>query len=415
MPKYCRDDRVNLMVVKSLSLFGREFFRVERNRAGQFSYTFLDGDSFVNSEKYLDMFLTNPVLMTVISLRAELYSQMKITHVNRDGKVKEDSPYVKLLSTPNYFQSKEDFFYQQMVFLSTDGTDLIYQKKAFINDIPKAIYNLIPTDLDWNKTQKLNKFLVTQKDIKDYNNRVVKYTLDDKEYDLPLSDLIPTYDLANGLTCNSWMRSPSRVKGIVKVLENIDKNIYSKHVNLDMSSKYLGKNSGTGNEAQLKDVDRNSIESVISRKSLILTNQSTVDVQHLVTNMKNLYLDEQFADDANKVLLAYGMNKNVLNYFAKDSTFDNQEKGIVSYIQNSIQSTADNTMNSFSQQWGLFDKGEKLVASYDHLAVMQSVVVEKINNFKAMQEAIKIAIENGTMDVVTAKKMSDEFKLKLGL
>ena len=109
------------------------------------------------------------------------------------------------------------------------------------------------------------------------------------------------------------------------------------------------------------------------------------------------------------------MNKNVLNFFAKDSTFDNQSQGIISYIQNSIQTTAKNTMNSLSQQWGLIEKGEKLVASYDHLAVMQPVVNDKITSFTEMQNAIKIAIENGVMDIPTAKKMSDEFKLKLGL
>ena len=113
--------------------------------------------------------------------------------------------------------------------------------------------------------------------------------------------------------------------------------------------------------------------------------------------------------------MAFGLNKDVLNYFAKDSTFENQSKGVINYIQNSIQSTADNTMNSFSQTWGLFEKGERLKASYDHLAVMQSVVVDKINNFKALQETIKIALENKTMSEVDAKKMSNEFKEKMGL
>jgi hypothetical protein len=131
--------------------------------------------------------------------------------------------------------------------------------------------------------------------------------------------------------------------------------------------------------------------------------------------MKKLYLDEQFADDANKCLLAFEMNKNVLNYFSKDSTFDNQENGVISYIQNSIQTTAKNTMNSLSQQWGLMEKGEKLIASYDHLAVMQPVVNDKIKSFTEMQNAIKLGLENGTLTQNDAKKMSDEFKLKLGL
>ncbi len=402
------------MVAKSFSLFGREVFRVERDRSGQFTYTLLGGNTFDDNGKYLELYFKNPVLNTIVNLRSELYSQMKIQHFDRNDKVIENSPYVNLLYNPNYFQSKEDFFYQQMVFLSTSGNNYIYQKKAFANELPKAIYNLIPSEIDLNNSHKLSKFIVTKQDIKAYNERKIKYKLDGQTYDLYLTDILPLYDLANGLQDNTFMQSPSRVKAIYKVLCNIDENLASKNINLKMSQKYLSKNESTGNEAQIKDDDRKNIDKAIYNKSLIITN-ANISVQHLVTDMKKLFLDEQFADDANKCLLAFGLNKDVLNYFAKDSTFENQEKGTIKYIQNSIQSTADNTMNSLSSQWGLLEKGERLKASYDHLAVMQSIVVDKINSFKAMQEAIKLGIENTTITTAEAVKMSNEFKMKLGL
>ena len=131
--------------------------------------------------------------------------------------------------------------------------------------------------------------------------------------------------------------------------------------------------------------------------------------------MKKLFLDEQFADDANKCLLAFEMNKNVLNYFAKDSTFENQNKGVINWIQNSIQGSADNTMNSLSSTFGLLDKGERLVASYDHLPIMQSLINDKIKSFTEFQNALKVSLENGTIDNATAKKMSDNFIKTLGL
>jgi len=401
-------------VTKSVSLFGRELFRVERNRLGEFSYSFLDGGSFVDNGKYLELSLTNPVLMTIVALRSRLYSQMEIKHVNSKGEVIENSPYVKLLSTPNYFQSKEDFLFQQMWFLSVAGTDYIYQKKAFINEVPKAIYNLIPSEIDLDKSHKINKFIITKKDIDAYNERTIKYTLDDTQYNLPMRDIVPLYDLSNGLVNNSFFQSQSRVKGIVKILNNIEQNVGSKNINLQFSKKYLSKNESNGNEAQIRKEDKESIETNLDRKNLIVTN-ANIDVKHLVSDMKRLFLDEQYADDANKCLLAFEMNKNVLNFFAKDSTFDNQSQGVISYIQNSIQTTAKNTMNSLSQQWGLLEKGEKLVASYDHLAVMQPVVNDKIKSFTEMQNAIKIGLENKTLTESDAKKMSDEFRKKLGI
>lgn len=403
------------MVTKSISLFGRELVRVERNRSGQFSYTFLDGgNDFVNNDKYLLLSLENPVLMTVLALRARLYSQMKITHLDSRGKEIENSEVLKLLRQPNYFQSQEDWLFQQMWFLSVAGTNFIYERKTFRGELPKAIYNLVPSEIDYNNAHKVDKWITTKQDQQLFGERKIKYTLDSKTYELKLSELIPLYDMANGLINNSFFSSPSRIKGISKVLQNIEANLASKHKNLQMSAKYLSKNESTGNEAQIRQEDRKDIERAISNRDLLITN-ANIQVQHLVTDMKRLYLDEQFADDANKVLLAFEMNKNVLNYFAKDSTFENQTEGVISYIQNSIQTTAKNTMNSLASQWGLIEKGEQLVASYDHLAVMQEVMNKKIASLKSMHEVIKLGLENGTITAQEAKKMSDEFKLKIGL
>jgi len=401
-------------VVKSIKLFGRELLRVERNRLGEFSYTYLDGSTFSDNGKYLELYLKNPVLSTIVNLRADIYAQMKIEHLDKNDKVIENSAYTNLLYNPNYFQSKEDFFYQQMVFLSVSGNNYIYQQKAFANELPKSIYNLIPSEIDFCKVNKVNKFIVTEKDKKAFGEQTIKYVLDDMEYKLKLSEIIPLYDLTNGLIKNSFVQSPSRVKSIAPILNNIQQNLASKNMNLQMSQKYIGLNKNDGNLAQVTEADRKDITSKIADKSLVITNGG-IDIKHLVQDMKKLYLDEQFADDANKCLLAFGMNKDVLNYFAKDSTFENQEKGIIKYIQNSIQNTADNTMNSLSSQWGLLEKGEKLKASYNHLPVMQKIMVDKINNFKMLQETIKIGLENQTLTPQEAKKLSDEFKNNLGL
>lgn len=404
-----------IMIEKSISLFGKELFRVERNRLGEFTYSFLNGNDFNNSTKYLDISLTNPVLMTIIALRAKMYSQMEITHVNSKGVVIENSPYVNLLNNPNVFQSKEDFFFQQMWFLSATGNDYAYQIRAFKNEVPKALYNLIPSDIDFKDVQKVKKFFSTKEDWKAFSKKKIKYTLDNQEYHIEINDLIPFYDMANGLSPNSFMQSESRVKGISKVLENIEQNIKSKNINLQMSQKYLGKNENTGHEGQIQAGDKRSIESAVVKNSLIVTN-ANIDVKHLVGDMKRLYLDEQFSQDALKCLLAFDMNKDVLNYFGQgSSTFENQEKGELRYLQNSIIPTANSTMNSFSSQWGLLEKGEKLVASYNHLNIMQPIMNEKISSFKAMQETLKLAVDLGTMDIKDAKQMSDEFKTTIGL
>jgi len=380
---------------------------VERDRSGTFTYSFLEQNGFTNSTKYLEQSLTNPVLIAIIALRSKIYSQMKITHLNSTGKPIDNSEILKLFKQPNYFQSQEDFFFQQMWFLSAAGTNLTYKVDAL--STTKAIFNLIPSEIDLNDTEKVKSFIYTKGELKNYGEKKIIYKLDGQTFEIKLKDIIPTYDLANGLTCNSLMSSPSRLKGISKTVENIEENLLSKNVNLKMTQKYLMASQGDGNEAQIQKQDRDDIFSKIARKSLLITN-ANIKAQHLVSDMKRLYLDEQFSADALTCLNAFDMSKDVLNYFSNgSSTYENKEKAMLDYVQNSIQSDANNTMNSFASAFGLIDKGESLVASYNHLPVMQFVMKTKIETLKAFQETLIYETPD------EQKRLSNDFKLILGL
>ena len=380
---------------------------VERDRNGMFTYSFLDQDGFVNSEKYLELSLSNPILLAIIALRSKIYSQMKISHLNSAGKPIENSPIIQLFKQPNYFQSQEDFLFQQMWFLSANGTNLTYKVDA--GSTTKAIYNLIPSQIDLNDTHKVKSFIYTKQELNNYGEKKIIYTLDGQTFKIPLKNLIPTYDLANGLTINSLMSSPSRLKGLSKTIQNIEENLLSKNVNLKMSQKYLMASQGDGNEAQIQNADRKDIFSKIARKSLLITN-ANIKAQHLVSDMKRLYLDEQFSNDALTCLNAFDMNKDIINYFSNgSSTYENKDKAMLDYVQNSIQTDANNSMNSFASAFGLIDKNESLNASYNHLPVMQIVMKAKVETLKAYQETLIYETQE------EQRRLSNEFKLILGL
>lgn len=397
------------------SIFGRNKIQVTRDRLGNFSY-FPHVDAFNDEKSYLDWSLSNPVLMTVIALRSKLISQMQIQHLDSKGEVIENSDVLNLLSKPNYFQSQQDFLFQLAWYLSAEGENYTYEIKRYQNELPTNLYNLIPTCLDWDDTQKLNQFIKNQREYDNFSKRKVKYTLDNKEHNLEIGSLVPFYDLANNVSPDQWMHSPSRVQGIVKTLQNIEENLKAKNVNLKMSQKYLASNkSGIEGTPLMSDEDKNDIQNKIGRKSLLVTN-ANVDVKHLVSDMKRLYLDEQFSNDALTVMLAFEGNKDILNYSASaGSTYENQEQGIIRYVQNSIQSTSDNILDSFALSWGLNEKGEKLKASFNHLPVMQTVMRTKIETFKAYQEALNIGVQAQTLTTAEAKEMSDKLKMDLGL
>lgn len=387
---------------------------VERNRNGQYSY-WLKEDAFGGESDYMKWSLSNPVLQTVIALRCKLYSQMNITAVNDKGDDIGQIPELALLHKPNYFQSKQDFLFQQMWFLSAAGTDLIYQVRPFLNEAPRALFNLIPGGVDFKKTQKLKKFITTKADYSAFEKQTISYKLDGDTHNLTIGSLIPLYDLANGIEQDSWMQSPSRIKGIDGVLRNIDENVKSKNINLKMSQKYLGMNkTAPEGQPQIQPEDRDDIIAKLGANALSVTN-ANIEVQHLVKDLKNMSLDPMFEADAIKVMLAFDMNRDTLNYSGTGSKFDNNEAGIVNVIQNSIQGSADNLMNSLTNTWGLSEKGIKLKASFNHLPVMQTLLKSKIETFAAYQDALKIAIEAGTITAEEAKQMSDNLKKDLGL
>jgi hypothetical protein len=392
------------------NFFGLTKINAVRDRTGGWSFWL--NDSFGAGKENLQWSLCHPVLLTIIALRAKLYSQMRISAVNAKGE-EVPIPELELIANPNYFQSQQDFLFQQMWFLSACGNSHVYAFKNGIDSQPKALFNLIPSQVDWGKTGKVSTFIAAQDSFKAFQEQTIKYRLDQTDHQLKIADIIPMYDLASGLTPNSFMQSPSRVDGIKQVLINIEENLKAKNVNLKMAARYLAKNkTGIDGAPLLTDADRKEINEKFGSKFLSITNMD-VEVQHLVKDLKNLTLDPMFESDAIKCMLAFDFNRDVLNYSPQGSKFDNAEGGLVNVVQNSIQQSADNAMASLTS--GLKIKSAKLKASFNHLPIMQATLKSKMDVFSTMQDAIKTGLLNKTITEQDAKVMSDKLKKELGL
>lgn len=401
-----------------MNLFGWNIERakVERDKLGNWSY-WLKSNAFTNDANFLQWSLENPVLFAVISAKAKLYCQAEITVVDiKTGEVIEGAPELAIIENPNYFQSKQDFLYQQSWFLSATGNNLIYQIRPFTKELPKAMYNLVPSDIDYKDVLKVKNFIATVSEINEYGKQKIKYTLDSKSWDIELRNIIPLYDIANGLESNTLLKSPSRIRAVAKNVQNIEENLKSSNINLKMSQKYLArnKNNFNGVAGQIREEDRQAIEETLRFKDLQATN-GDIDVQHLVSDLKKLYLSETFSHDATVIINAFGFNKDAINYAFTGSTFENQNNGIIRVIQTEVQSSIDNTMNSLSSGLGLIEKGIKYNASFNHLPIMQELINSKLDTLGKLQTAVKTGIENGTITPESGKAMTDKLIKELGL
>ena len=392
-------------------------FSVVRDRNGVFSYWLNGSDNFGNNSLYLDQSLNNPVAFICISARANIYSQMKILHLDKNGDEIKDSKYVERLTNPNYFQSGVDFLKQQMWNLSATGNNLTYQKKIITQEVPTALYNLVPSEIDYSDINKIDKFVSLKKDINALEKQTIQYTLEGKTLKIPIYDLIPFYDVANGLKDDSFFRSPSRLKSVQKPLCNIDENLKAKNINLQFAQKFLASNetSVKGNSVPTKQEDKDIIRDVLRNNEIQVTN-GNIKVQHLVEDMKRLFLDEQLAFDAKLVAMAFEQNESILNFGLNGGLkYENQRYGIINYIQSSIQNDADNTMNTYTNEWGLDLSGEKLVASYSHLPIMQEMTNKKIESFNKFLDGIEKSLSLGLITQAEAIEKTERFANEIGL
>lgn len=397
--------------------FLNRFTSIERDRQGNTTYM-ISSNQTENNKHYLTWALDNPVLFTAIALKSKALSNVKFKHLNANGDIIENSEVVKLLKSPNYFQTQQNFIFQLSFFMSATGTNYIYapntNRRLFL---PSQIYNLIPTEINYNNIQKINKFFKTKDEFVKFESQKIKYKLNSTNIEIEVKNLIPFYDIANGLVPDAFFSSPSKVRPLERNLLNIDELLKSKNINAQMSQKFLATSGDNFNgvSTPITTDDRNNIQKILLNKSIHITDKN-VNVNHLVSNLKNLTIDPQIQAEAQQVLLAYGLNSDVLNYFSGgSSTYENQERGEIRFYQNEIQPIADDIADSFSQHFGLFEKSEKLIATFEHLPIMQKVLVDKMESFEIQQKSIKTALDNGTINIAKAIQMTEEFLINIGL
>jgi len=401
------------MSILSRLFGGNKGISIERDRTGNWSY-WLDNSFTGCSKDYLKWSLEHPVLFPILSLRAKMVSQAKILHLDDNDVEIKNSDVLKLLKNPNYFQSQQDFIFQMVYFMGSNGGNYTYTPTASNLILPKQIYNLVPNQIDTNKIEEIDTFFKSESEFKEFGKRRIKYNLNGKDIPIEIRNIIPMYDVANGLVSNSWLTSPSRVKAIEVPLLNIEELLKSKNINAKMSQKYLATSQDQFNGASvpMQAEDKDSVKRVLKKESLHVTN-GNVKVEHLVNNLKNLALDPQISAESQICLLNFGLNNDVLNFFAGgSSTFENQEKGEIRAYQNEIQSIADNIANSLTS--GLNIKG-RLVFSFEHLPIMQKVLADKVDSFKSLQEAIKVSLENQTITPAQAIEMTKQYLNRIKL
>jgi len=377
-------------------------------------------DNFSETADLLNKSLTNVALYTGVNVLTSVHSQAKVSVIdlNTDKELPDD-PLIKLLKNPNPFQSQRDFL-KQLYWFKLLGTNVMrsirIRDNGDVNDINniKYLYNLIPSCINWQDVNKVDKMIISDGDYEKLLGREIKYTIGGKTYPIKISDLEFFYDIANGMTDSNAFRSQSRLHSVIPAINNIEEAQRAKNINLKFSAKFLAsnKNQMQSSSVPFRPGEREEIAQAF-HKNGIIPSGADIDLKSLAQNFNQLMYDDQVNAEATKIFSVLGINKEIINWYAEgQSTYENQKVSIPAWIQNTIQSEANDVAGTLTNAYNYLEQGKEVRLTFNHLPAMKYVELEKVEFIKKQAETIKLLVDSGaTFESAVAMLGIDDLKI----
>jgi len=381
---------------------------VERDSAGNWFYSILDAftgnkrKGFKSESHKLEIILNNTAILKVFCFLADTYSQVKIDQYKNDKLVEKDFLY-SYKKTPNDWQTWTDLFWEHRFWLAGGNAYLYVEANTW--------YYLRPQGLDFTDSQKkaFSQISFASKYKKDVTNQTFKYKNENNVVQvLKFSNLHIFTDMSGGVSGN-WLKGNSRMDALYQIAINSQYALQSKGTNLKYTEKFLvsGKHDAKDTTSRpMAETEKDGIEQSLENGRKINATKSKVDMQQMVSNLKDLKLDEAYESDLIKVANMYGIPKDVIDILAKGSTYENQEKSLGKFINY-------NEMPKVQQMTDTYEvilNEQDLRGSFKHLPFNSVFEVDKINNRKIELESLAIAKELGADEKMITDKLKQIYE-----
>ena len=373
---------------------------------------------FGMSGSNLEIAQNHPILTPALLFTSKIFSQCKFTIVNENtDKVVKNHKYLDLLKDPNYYQTQIDFLESLHFMMVAQGYAVIYKKKVPGGVNYNSIYLLNPELIEWPENYKSK---LSTRSLIEKSKIIVKYDRTGENLDIKVSDLLFTYDLPNALNKNNIFKVKSRIDGLKQTLENTTDSLIAKNIVLRTNGKELiSAKSGSG-AIPLTPDEKERIEKIYQTnygltkgaKRAIIT-RSDVTHKSLHIALRDLGLDESIKVDGNLIYTALHIPKDILSLEAKKTTYNNFKESMVSFIQNEMQGTGDYLAQVFTRDLKKTNPNLKVVCSFDHLPVMQYILLERYKVVAQRVEALKKARDAGLPDENALELVGMDKNIKL--
>jgi len=380
---------------------------IERNSDGSWFFSILDAfigkrKGFKSESNKLETILNNPAILKVFCFLADTYSQVKIDKYVNDVLKEKDFLY-SYQKTPNDWQTWTDLFWEHRFWLASGNAYLYVDANVW--------YYLRPQGLDFTDAQikAFCQISFSGKYKKDVTNQTFKYRNENGVVQvLKMKNLHVFTDMSGGVSGN-WLKGNSRLDALYQIAVNSELALQSKGTNLKYTEKFLvsGQHDVKDTTSRpMAETEKDSIEQSLENGRKINATKSKVDMQQMISNIKDLKLDEAYESDLIKVANMYGIPKDVIDILAKGSTYENQEKSLGKFINYNEMPKVQQMTDTYEV---ILDE-QDLRGSFKHLPFNSVFEVDKINNRKVELESLKMAVELGLDAKVVETKLKQIYE-----
>jgi len=381
--------------------------------------TFSDITSYNEWSKFgnnLGIAQNHPILTPALLFVSKLFSQANFT-VERisTGKAFDNSKVLALLNNPNAHQTRADFLETLMFMQIANGVGVIYTKRNMLSGTVNSLYTLDYSLIVFPDSLKKGNFINASQTEK-YLNTEILYDPHHENLKIKLKDLMFLYDLPNAMQRNPY-KVVSRIDGLKQTLINTQDSLIAKNIILKSNGKELISTIKDGfplnpeEKAEMEKAYSEEYGVTFNRKRGMVV-QASVTHKSLHIALRDLGLDESIKVDGNIVYKALHIPKDIISLEAKKTTYNNFKESMVSYLQNEQQSSLDSLTAVFNKV--LTEDGLELKGDYEHLPIMQFILIERYKGVWERGNALLTLRKSGLPDKVALGLVGLDENIVLG-
>ena len=360
--------------------------------------------------KEQEIYETTAELRLVIDRLASMFANGLWVHLNKNGEPIEKSPFVSFLENPNAFQSRNEFLFQWYIQRCVYGNVFDYILKGTkVAEVPSAMWHLPPSRTVIKRTGKIF-------DQTDVSGIITGYELQlDSENTRTFSpDEVIQFSMPNcddPLLGSSPLLSLRMPISLIRASHGMLNVIYTKKGAIGVWRNDTRDNSGhvplnPEDKKYSKQMERSF--GIGDKQASVIITDKNLRWEPSTYPVGDYKLFESM--DMAKIAIVdfYGANKDMFSSGSggkTGSTFQNREMAERNCYQDTIIPVANDYTNGLSKRFGLLDKGERLILSYDHIPTMKDDEERKskinLSNAQAIQTMLASGMSPETISEIT--------------